>query len=333
MIYSAFQGIVNEQSAFYMAALTIDFGGTRVKFGIVEKGGELIAVDQVKALPDSSIEDNLEMISRQSQLSFKEYLSSHSLSGIGIALPSIVDTQTNRVVSRYVKYTSAKEFDFNEWARREWGVPLAMENDARAALVGEWQYGAGKGCNDIVLLTLGTGVGSAVLVDGKLFKGRHMLAGSMAGHISINVHGESCNCGFFGCLEREASTWALPSIIKKHAQLAGSSLSRIAVPEYSHLFEEAQKGDALAIALLEQSLKAWGTAVVNLIHMYDPEMIIIGGGVMRQQQKILSHMRRMVDQYAWLPAGTTKLAAAEQVDYAGLLGLEYLTHTLNTSNN
>lgn len=316
-----------------MAALTIDFGGTRVKFGIVEKGGELIAVDQVKALPDSSIEDNLEMISRQSQLSFKEYLSSHSLSGIGIALPSIVDTQTNRVVSRYVKYTSAKEFDFNEWARREWGVPLAMENDARAALVGEWQYGAGKGCNDIVLLTLGTGVGSAVLVDGKLFKGRHMLAGSMAGHISINVHGEPCNCGFFGCLEREASTWALPSIIKKHAQLAGSSLSRIAVPEYSHLFEEAQKGDALAIALLEQSLKAWGTAVVNLIHMYDPELIIIGGGVMRQQQKILSYMRRMVDQYAWLPAGTTKLAAAEQVDYAGLLGLEYLTHTLNISNN
>ncbi len=316
-----------------MAALTIDFGGTSVKFGIVEKGGEIVAVDQVRALPDSSIEDNLEMISKQSLISFKAYLSSHSLSGIRIALPSIVDTQANRVVSRYVKYTSAKEFDFSGWARREWGVPLAMENDARAALVGEWQYGAGKGCNDIVLLTLGTGVGSAVLVDGKLFKGRHLLAGSMAGHISINVHGEPCNCGFFGCLEREASTWALPSIIKKHAQSAGSSLSGIAVPEYSHLFEQAQKGDALAIALLEQSLKAWGTAVVNLIHAYDPEMIIIGGGIMRQQQTILSYMQRMVDQYAWLPAGTTKLAAAVQVDYAGLLGLEYLTHTLNTTNN
>jgi glucokinase len=305
LIYNTFQGIVNEQSAFYMAALTIDFGGTNVKFGIVEKGGEIVAVDQVRALPDSSIEDNLEMISKQSLISFKAYLASHSLSGIGIALPSIVDTQANRVVSRYVKYTSAKEFDFSGWASKEWGVPLAMENDARAALVGEWQYGAGKGCNDIVLLTLGTGVGSAVLVDGKLFKGRHMLAGSMAGHISINVHGESCNCGFFGCLEREASTWALPSIIKKHAQLSGSSLSGIAKPEYSHLFEEAQKGDALALALLEQSLKAWGTAVVNLIHAYDPEMIIIGGGVMRQQQTILSYMRRMVDQYAFIRAGKT----------------------------
>src|SRR6185369_9003201 len=110
-----------------MAVLTIDFGGTRVKFGIIEKGGKIIAVDQVKALPESSIEDNLKMISKQSQSSFKEYLSSHSLSGIGIALPSIVDARANRVVSRYVKYASALEFDFNDWAQREWGVPLAME--------------------------------------------------------------------------------------------------------------------------------------------------------------------------------------------------------------
>jgi len=313
--------------------LTIDFGGTRVKFGIIEKGGKVIAVHQVRALPESSIEDNLKMISQQALSSFKGQFSSHSLSGIGIALPSIVDTEAGRVVSRYVKYTSALEFDFADWAGREWGVPLAMENDARAALVGEWQYGAGKGCNDIVLLTIGTGVGSAVLVDGKLFKGRHLLAGNLAGHMSINVNGGPCNCGFFGCLESEASTWALPSIISKQPRLAESSLSKITSPQYSHLFEEAHKGDALAGSLVEQSMRAWGTAVVNLIHAYDPEMIIIGGGVMRQEQKILPYIQRMVDQYAWLPPGTTRLAAAMQVDYAGLLGMEYLTHNLNKPTN
>lgn len=313
--------------------LTIDFGGTRVKFGIIEKGGKVIAVDQVRALPESSIEDNLKMISQQALSSFKGQFSAHSLSGIGIALPSIVDTQAGRVVSRYVKYTSALEFDFADWAGREWGVPLAMENDARAALVGEWQYGAGKGCNDIVLLTIGTGVGSAVLVDGKLFKGRHLLAGNLAGHMSINVNGGPCNCGFFGCLESEASTWALPSIISKQPRRAESSLSKITSPQYSHLFEEAHKGDALAGSLVEQSMRAWGTAVVNLIHAYDPEMIIIGGGVMRQEQKILPYIQRMVDQYAWLPPGTTRLAAAMQVDYAGLLGMEYLTHNLNKPTN
>lgn len=316
-----------------MAILTIDFGGTRAKFGLIEKGGKIIAVDQVKALPENSIEDNLDMIRKQSLSSFKEYLSSHSVSGIGIALPSIIDTKTNRVVSRYVKYTSAQEFDFNDWAKREWGVPLALENDARAALIGEWQYGAGRGCDNIVLLTLGTGVGSAVLVNGKLFKGSHLLAGSMAGHISINVNGEPCNCGYFGCLEREASTWALPSIIEKQLHLTESSLSKIASPQYSDLFEEAEKGDALATSLLEQSLRTWGTGVVNLIHAYDPEMIIIGGGIMRQEQKILPYIQRMADRYAWLPAGTTRLAAAIQIDYAGLLGMEYLTHTLNTTTN
>ena len=316
-----------------MAVLTIDFGGTRVKFGIIDKGGKIIAVDQVRALPESSIQDNLKMISEQALSSFEKHFSSYSLSGIGIALPSIVDAQTNRVVSRYVKYTSALEFDFADWAKREWGVALAMENDARAALVGEWQYGAGKGCNDIVLLTIGTGVGSAVLAEGKLFKGRHLLAGGLGGHMSINVNGDPCNCGFFGCLETEASTWALPSIISKQPHLTESSLSKISSPQYSHLFEEAQKGDMLAASLVEQSLKAWGTAVVNLIHAYDPEMIIIGGGVMRQQQIILPYIQRMVDQYAWLPPGTTRLAAAIQVDYAGLLGMEYLTHNLNKPTN
>ncbi|HVV06699.1 MAG TPA: ROK family protein, partial [Puia sp.] len=82
-----------------------------------------------------------------------------------------------------------------------------------------------------------------------------------------------------------------------------------------------------------RSLRAWGTAVVNLIHAYDPEVIIIGGGIMRQEQKILPYIQRMVDRYAWLPAGTTRLAAAIQVDYAGLLGMEYLAHKLNKPTN
>jgi glucokinase len=316
-----------------MAVLSIDFGGTQVKFGIIDREGKIIAVDQVKALPESSIEDNLTMISRHAHASFQRFLSANTLSGIGIALPSIVDAKAHRVVSRYVKYANAVEFDFDDWAKKEWGVSLALENDARAALVGEWQYGAGKGSNDIALLTIGTGVGSAVLMDGKLLTGRHLLAGSLAGHMSIHVNGAACNCGFFGCLETLASTWALPSIIEKQPLLAESSLAKIPMPQYRHLFEEAQKGDALANSLVEQSLRAWGTAVVNMIHAYDPDMVIIGGGVMRQQHIILPYIQSMVDQFAWLPPGTTRLTAAMQMDYAGLLGMEYLTHNLNKPTN
>lgn len=316
-----------------MAILAIDYGGTRIKFGLLEKEGNIIAVDLVKADPDDTIEKNLDTIHRQALASFAHLLPTHPLTGIGIALPSIVDTKTNRVVSRYVKYTSAAGFDFNDWAKRTWGLPLAMENDARAALIGEWQYGAGKGFDDIVLLTLGTGVGSAVLSGGQLFKGRHLLAGSLTGHTSINVHGAWCNCGFYGCLEKEASTWALPDMIKSHAHLGESSLSAIERPEYLHLFEAAEKGDVLATALLEKSLKAWATGVVNLVHAYDPELIIIGGGIMRQHHRILPFIRKTVDQYAWLPPGTARIVAAQQIDYAGLLGMEYLTHSLNKTSH
>jgi len=308
-----------------MAILAIDYGGTRIKFGLIGKGGTIIAVDHAAATPDSTIEQNLETIHHKVLASFGNLLPRHPLSGIGIALPSIIDTTTNKVISRYVKYTSAVEFDFSAWAEKTWGLPLTMENDARAALIGEWQYGAGKGYDDIVLLTLGTGVGSAVLSEGKLFKGKHLLAGSLTGHTSINVHGEPCNCGFYGCLEKEASTWSLPDMIKSHAHLAASSLSKIEKPEYIHVFEAAEKGDSLATALLEKSLKAWATAVVNLVHAYDPELIIIGGGIMRQQQHILPYIRKTVDRYAWLPPGTARIVAAQQMDYAGLLGMEYLS--------
>lgn len=316
-----------------MAILAIDYGGTRIKFGLIEKGGKIIAVDQTPADPDGAIQQNLESIRHKAMKSFGKLLHTHTLSGIGIALPSIIDTNTNKVISRYVKYTSAVEFDFNDWAKKTWGLPLALENDARAALIGEWQYGAGKGCDDIVLLTLGTGVGSAVLAGGKLFKGRHLLAGSLIGHTSINIHGGPCNCGFYGCLEKEASTWSLPDLIKSHAHHGESSLTKIESPGYAQLFEEADKGDALAIALLEKSLKAWATGVVNLVHAYDPELIIIGGGIMRQHQRILPYIRKTVDQYAWLPPETTRIVAAQQMDYAGLLGMEYLTHSLNTRSH
>ncbi len=310
-----------------MAILVIDFGGTRIKSGIVEGDGKIVTVDQLKAIPDESIEKNLERISAHARHAFGEYTS--TLSAIGIAVPSIVDSNTNRVVSRYVKYADAVEFGFNQWAEQEWGLPLALENDARAALIGEWQYGSGRGYDDLALLTLGTGIGSAVLASGKLYKGKHLLAGSMTGHISINLHGDACNCGFFGCLEREASTWALPAKLKDHALYPSSSLSRIEHPEFIHLFEEEKKGDALASIVLEECLKAWGVAAVNLVHAHDPERIIIGGGIMKQRDRIIPYLQNMVDRYAWLPPGTTTIVAAEQVEYAGLLGMGWLAHSLN----
>jgi glucokinase len=311
-----------------MAVIALDLGGTKVKLGIIEKDEEIISVSKLDALPGITMENNLNEISNYIRNVLAENkIHLNKITAIGISVPSIVD-DNNKVLSRYVKYTDANEFDFNMWAKQEWNLPVVVENDARAALIGEWKYGAGKGYNDIALLTLGTGVGSAVLNDGKLYKGKHFLAGSMSGHVSINYDGDDCNCGFFGCLETEASTWALPAIIARHSLYSKSSLAAINKPEFINVFEEADKNDELAKIILKQSLKAWGTCAVNLVHCYDPELIIISGGIMKRKEIILPFIQQMVDKYAWLSAGTIKIAAAEQTEYAGVLGLAYLAQPL-----
>ncbi|MEP6513918.1 MAG: ROK family protein, partial [Parafilimonas sp.] len=266
-----------------MPVIAIDFGGTNIKLGLIAEGGEVLVTSKLKAVADKSIQHGLDSVSEHILELFEQHnISTNSLTGIGIMVPSIVDTTNNKVLSKYVKYTDAHEFDFNAWAKQAWNLPVVVANDAKAALIGEWQYGAGKDCDDLVMITLGTGVGTAVLSEGKLFKGKHYLGGNMGGHISINMHGNPCNCGFFGCLETEASTWALPDLIKQHKNFESSSLSKINNPEFIHLFEEADKGDALAKNMVQHCLKAWGVCAVNMVHAYDPARIIISGGIMKR---------------------------------------------------
>jgi glucokinase len=307
-----------------MPSIAMDLGGTTIKLGIVSNG-IVVAKALLKAETDGTIEDNLqrsfvvirELLQQKNIVQNEQY-------GIGISFPGIVDANKNKVVSDYVKYKGANQFDFNKWAGNEWKLRVILENDARAALIGEWQYGAGIGCDNIVMLTLGTGVGSAVISEGKLFRGSHFIGGSLGGHISINLNGTVCTCGYFGCVETEASTWVLPSKAANHAGFSKSSLSKVETLQFSRLFEEADKGDELAKQLVKECLTAWGVCAVNMVHAYDPEIIIIGGGIMKQAATIIPFIQNMVDQYAWLPTGTVQIKSAEQVEFASLLGMDYL---------
>lgn len=307
-----------------MAAIAIDLGGTTIKLGIVDKG-IVIASATMPSAAEGTIEQNMQQSSVEiSKLLQQKNIAQQELNGIGISFPGIVDTKQNRVVSDYVKYKGANKFDFDAWAYKKWQLVAAMENDARAALVGEWQYGAGKGCDNIVMLTLGTGVGSAVIAEGRLLRGSHFIGGSLAGHISINLNGAACSCGYFGCVETEASTWVLPAKASAHNGFGKSTLSKIPSLQFKNLFTEADKGDMLAKQLLKECLAAWGVCAVNTVHAHDPEMVIIGGGIMKQATVIIPFIQQMIDQYAWLPKGTIKVVAAQQTEFAALLGMEYL---------
>jgi glucokinase len=312
-----------------MTTIAVDLGGTRIKVGIL-KNSEIIATSKLVALPDETIEANLERINEELRVLLKRHaIPAQELKGIGLSFPGIVDSQAGKVLSKYVKYKNASDFDFEKWARREWSLPVALENDARAALLGEWVKGAGKGHENIVLLTLGTGVGSAVLMEGRLLRGPHFIAGNLGGHMSIKVDGNPCTCGYFGCLETEASTWVLPEKARSHPLFTESTLAKARNIEFSNLFEEAENGDKVSRDLVADCLKSWGVGVVNMIHAYDPELIIIGGGIMKQKATMLPYLQNMVNKYAWTAAGSVKIVSAEQVEYAGLLGMEYLVSQLN----
>ena len=303
------------------AVIGIDMGGTRIKIGVVDKG-QILASSVIHSSAHMNLEERLQEIGDHVDLLLKK--SECQPLGVGLAFPGIVDTVNNKILSRYVKFPDAQRVDLSDWARSRWGVPLALENDARAALVGEWQYGAGKGCDNLVLITLGTGVGTATLINGKLLHGKHFLAGSLGGHMTINLHGDVCNCGNLGCVESEASTWALSKIVARYPDFATSTLANEPEVNFGVVFSHAKNGDRTALAIQDHSLKAWSLAIINLIHAYDPERIVIGGGIMKSKELIVPYVEKMIKKDTWINDHVIEIVPAEHVEYAGILGMYHL---------
>lgn len=307
-----------------MKAIVLDLGGTRLKLGLI-CGGEIIAV---KVLPSYS-ENGLLPRLPDVELAIDELLKSTNtttaeLTGVGVSIPGIVDTKKMTVLSINQKFSDAVGFDFNQWSQKKWGISSVLENDARAALIGEWQYGAGKNCDNIVLVTLGTGIGGAAMIEGKLLHGKHFQAGCLGGHFTINLHGRKCTCGNTGCVESEASSWILPELFKNHVNFATSKAVNEELLDFELLFRLAAQKDEVATEIMNNCMDAWSAGIITMIHAYDPEKVIIGGGVMKSADVILPYIRKKVAERAWTPWGNVEILGAHFTDEAGQLGMAHL---------
>src|SRR5207302_9507891 len=138
--------------------------------------------------------------------------------------------------------------------REALGLPLTIENDARMALLGEVYAGAARGFTDVVMMTLGTGIGGVAMIEGKLLRGKHAQAGCLGGHLPVLFTGRRCTCGAIGCAEAEAAGWALPGIVKDWPGASNSTLSKYANVGFKELFEQAGCGDAIATAIRDRCL-------------------------------------------------------------------------------
>lgn len=304
-----------------MVQFACDLGGTRIKLGLVREGA-LLARTEIVARPADGFAAALDRIARAKPTLCREAgISDARVTGFALAFPGIIEPITGRVLSAPAgKYDDLIGTDAHEIVRRVVGLPAFIVNDANAALAGEWRYGAARGYWNVVMMTLGTGIGTSAIIEGVPLRGQHGQAGCLGGHIPVCVPGAPCCCGNLGCAESEASTWALPERARAYPGFAGSALAKVPALDYRAVFAHAARGDRVAAELRDRALQVWAAVVVSLIHAYDPECVIIGGGVMQSAAEILDAVRTHVARHAWTPWGKVMVAVAALGNDAGLLG-------------
>ncbi|OFX36311.1 MAG: hypothetical protein A2W90_10585 [Bacteroidetes bacterium GWF2_42_66] len=307
--------------------MVIDLGGTIIKIGLL-LGTQLIDRTEVVAQSASGLKSQLpELETTIDKMLCTNRLSAKDVLGVGFSFAGLVDSVENRILSTNQKYDDGPDTDLVGWAMRRWNWPLFAMNDARMALLGEWQHGAGQGCSDLVMVTLGTGIGTAVLIGGELLIGKHFQAGNLGGHFVVNHKGTVCTCGNVGCVEAEASTWRLPSLLKEHPEFSKSPIHDEKVLDFKALFQYAEKNDRVAAEVLDHCLSAWAAGIITMIHAFDPEMIILSGGLMKSSAIILPALQKKIDRLAWTPWGKVKLVEAKFPDSAALYGADWLVRS------
>ncbi len=275
----------------------IDFGGMSAKAGLFDENGKLLAKDSVK----TSKEDGYAVtVAKMAQLVRALGESKKvKVSAVGIGSPGIIDGKEGVVVNWFNYGWSDKPLarDLSE----KLGVPVSLTNDANAAALGEAKFGAGKNYEDSVFITLGTGVGSGIVLGGKVFEGSHG-AGAEVGHMVVEVGGIPCPCGRRGCFEQYASASALIRDTKRAMFEHKNSLLWTLVggdPENvdgKTAFAAARENDTAAKQVVKNYIMYLGEGVLNLVNIFRPQAVVIGGGVSNEGEALLQPLRRYVSE-------------------------------------
>lgn len=303
-----------------MLGIAFDIGGGHVTCALVDDHG--VRRQATAVVREAQLKPTLVVLEEMARrLLDEEGAVASGCAGVSLAFCGIVDDDRGCVVATLdEKFEDAIACDLPAWSERAFGLPLRIENDARLALLGEWWCGAARGFDDVVMVTLGTGIGGAAMTGGRLLASRHGQAGAIGGHLPVTITGRRCLCGGHGCAEAEASTWALPEICAEQAGFEQSSLATEPAIDFLTLFEHYDASDSVAAAVLDHCCRVWGTLAVTLIHAYDPELLVFGGAVMGRGDDILPRVSTLVHDRTWTPGRTVRIVGAALADDAALYG-------------
>ncbi len=300
-------------------AFAVDIGGSHLEYGIV--GVDRVLASERLALRSSSFAAVLkELEMRLPAIANACGIAMQSLSGLALGVCALVD-EAGSIAATNGKYSDGVGVNLELWCERHFGLPFRVENDARLALLGEHAAGAAKGFEDAVLVTLGTGVGGAVMLGGKLLTSRGRRAGTLAGHLGVDWRGRLCSCGNRGCAEAESSTAMLEVIAREQNGFAGSTLAKgLGTIDFLRVFAAVDAGDLVARRLLDRCIQVWSALAVSLVHAYDPQVIVFGGGVMQRHEAILPAIEAYVAAHAWLGDDRVAIVPSSLGASAALLG-------------
>jgi len=306
-----------------MYYIGIDLGGTNVAAGVVEESGRLLS--ECSEPTPRGAEEVADAIAHAAQQAVNQAsLTMDQIESIGVASPGSIDPENGIVEHAF--NLKLDHVPLPKMVEARLHRPTCLENDANAAALGEFVAGAGKGSHSLIAVTLGTGVGTGAVLNGKLFTGFNY-AGMEAGHMVIRRKGRPCTCGRQGCWETYASATGLIQSVREAMETHPDSALWKFAPSLDAIngktaFDAAQEGDTVAKAVVKSYWSDLACGLANLINMFQPEILCLGGGVAKQGESLLPPLQTYLDQEEFTRDAKhrTKLCLAELGNNAGIIG-------------
>lgn len=304
--------------------IAVDIGGTHIRVAVFpDEGIEPITIKRIKTVGKKGMP-----IDRLIDLIKELWPKKFNVRALGVAAPGYLNPRTGIVITA-PNIPGWINFPLRQKLGEQFDVPILLGNDANLAALGEWRYGAARGFHHVLYITISTGIGGGVIINDNLLLGSNGLAAEL-GHLTIDPNGPMCGCGYPGHLEAFASGTAIAAYVKdqiSHGFL--SNLTQIENPSAYDISIAAQAGDKLAIEALSRAGNYLGIGLANLLHTFNPSIVVLGGGVSRSGALILEPLRksltRSVISVEYLR--DLEIVPAQLGDDAGLIGALALAHT------
>ncbi|MBR3901675.1 MAG: ROK family glucokinase [Ruminococcus sp.] len=306
----------------------IDLGGTNIVAGVVDEEYNIVAKASTKTncpRPAKEIADDMAKMAIQAVENAN--LTMEQIEWIGIGTPGIANSETG--IIEYSNNLGFKDTPMVEYIRETIDKPVFIENDANAAAYGEFVAGAAKGAKNAVCITLGTGVGGGIIIDGKIYSGSNF-AGAEIGHTVIEVDGAQCSCGRKGCFEAYSSATGLIRMtneaIAEHPDSIMAEMAKTAKVTARTSFDAMRDGDKYAKVIVDKYIKYLAAGITNTINIFQPDVLCIGGGVCNEGDALLLPVKAIVmeEVYTRNSPKNTEIVIAKLGNDAGIIGAAFL---------